>query len=406
MNKRRTAASIAFNRFLKLTLGTYLIIRFRISAVKEGLSGLKPPYILLANHPGFWDPFIVSLYVAEPIQFVASDEYFRNPLLKFLLALVGAIPKSKFISDHETVKEILRVKRKNGVIGIFPEGKRTWDGRTMPVLYPTSKLVKKLGIPLITVKIKGGFLSSPRWADSSRRGHINLIYRHALTEDQIADMTVDRIHTVITEHLAHNEYEYQKKNMIPYRGKNPAQTLELFLFTCPCCKRMDTLKSKSDRFFCSCGLEAALDTFGFLKQIKGKLLFPTPLEWNDWQQQNLKEILLQAPAGSPSVENSPAVLETGMRLIRFGDARQGSLALFPDKLTFREDRKDIQNFELKGIKGLNIQYNDRFEFYYGRRLYRFSFPYGTVSAFKWKCAIEILIRYQYEIQEGDTPNEL
>ncbi len=406
MNKRRTVASIAFNRFLKLTLGTYLIIRFRISAVKEGLSGLKPPYILLANHPGFWDPFIVSLYVAEPIQFVASDEYFRNPLLKFLLALVGAIPKSKFISDHETVKEILRVKRKNGVIGIFPEGKRTWDGRTMRILYPTSKLVKKLGIPLITVKIKGGFLSSPRWADSSRRGRIRVIYRHALTQNQIADMTVDQIHAVITEQLAHNEYEYQKKNMFEYRGKNLAQTLELFLFTCPCCNRMDTLESKSFRFFCSCGLEAAIDTFGFFKQVKGKLPFATPLEWNDWQQQKLKEMLLQASAGSPSVENSHAVLETGMRLIRFADARQGSLALFVDKLTFREEQGSTQNFELKDIKGLNIQYNDRFEFYYGRRLYRFSFPGSTVSAFKWKCAIEILTRYQYEMREGDKSNEL
>ncbi len=109
---------------MKSLFGIYLRQKFKLSAENSEACLVPPPFLLLANHTNFWDPFLLSLYTPEPIYFVTADEYFRNPFLKFLLGLAGAIPKSKFISDQMTVIDIFRIKRKGGVIGIFPEGKR------------------------------------------------------------------------------------------------------------------------------------------------------------------------------------------------------------------------------------------------------------------------------------------
>jgi len=60
--------------------------------------------------------------------------------------------QKKIVSDFETVKTIIRLKER--VIGIFPEGARTWDGCPLPIIKSTSKLIKLLKIPVVTVIVK------------------------------------------------------------------------------------------------------------------------------------------------------------------------------------------------------------------------------------------------------------
>jgi 1-acyl-sn-glycerol-3-phosphate acyltransferase len=388
MNIRNRKASRVFNQVLKLTLGNFLVCRLNVKGLAGDLPRLTPPYIVLANHVGFWDPFILSIFIRDPIHFVASDEYFRKPVLKFLLSLVGAIPKSKFISDSETVKGILHIFKRKGVIGIFPEGRRTWDGCTTPLLFPTTKLIKKLGIPVVTAKFQGGYLANPRWSRNCRRGEVTVRYNIALTSEQIKKAGPEEIHSVITGYLAHNEYEYQEKAMIPFKGKRLAERLELFLFTCPRCKSLDTMKSSGSSISCSCGFSAGLNEYGFFEQDSSRLPFRNPMEWNNWQQENLGMLLRSNNDGSPLMTNDNAVCKSGNRLTPFRNIKSGSLSLFSDKIVFTSSCGESNEFNLKDIAGLNIQYNDLFEFYYFRKLYRFSFEGQGISAFKWTCAID------------------
>ena len=46
-----------------------------------------------------------------------------------------------------------------GVIGVFPEGKRNWDGRTDQLLFATAKLVEHLKVPVVTALLQGAHLS-------------------------------------------------------------------------------------------------------------------------------------------------------------------------------------------------------------------------------------------------------
>ena len=380
--------------FLKGALGLYLRHRYRTSAENADAAALKPPYVLLANHTNFWDPFFLSLYVPEPVYYVASDEYFRNPVLKRLLKLVGAIPKSKFTSDAAAVLDILRVKRSGGVIGIFPEGKRNWNGRTGELLPATAKLIKSLKVPVLTATLQGAHLSFPRWAKSSRRGRIFIRYRLSLTPEKIASMSAQEIHKALDSSLACNEYEFERKNRILFRGRNLAENLELYLFVCPDCHSLCSLVTKGDVISCrNCGFSARYGKDGALSPVRGSLPFETPGSWGDWQEGHLRDLLRAAGASgsdAPVFGDRDVTLKRGKRLVPLRKISFGQMQLFPDRIEFTNMRKQVTAFPIDRISGINVQHNDQFEFYCGELLYRFSFRSRKASAYKWVLAVRLI----------------
>lgn len=384
----------AFWKIMKAVLGTYLRRKFHLSAENSEACMLPPPFLLLANHTNFWDPFLLSLYIPEPVYFVTADEYFRNPFLKFLLRLVGAIPKSKFVSDQATVMDILRVKRRGGVIGIFPEGKRNWDGRTDELLFATSKLVKHLKVPVVTALLQGAYLSFPRWARKPRRGRIVVRFKNALTPQDVETMDTETVHSALGRSLTYSDDAFQRGNRILFKGKKLAESLELYLFTCPRCRAFCTMESKGDAFFCrSCHYAVRYGQDGRLTPQEGTPCFQTPGEWADWQRVYLKEALrayADGKASEPFWEDADVTVRKGGRLIPLKKLSFGQMRLFSDRIEFVNLRKQRTEFEIGRIRGLNVQYSDQFEFYYGRPLYRFSFRSQKTSAYKWVLAVRLL----------------
>ena len=157
-----------------------LVRRYRLSA--HGLSALErvaPPYIVVANHVSFWDPFWVNSFIRHPIQFVASDNLFRTFPLGFAMRLLGAIPKTKLMNDPETVRHIYRVLAGGGVVGLFPEGSRTNDGRLSPLVPAVARLLRRLKVPVIAARDGGrvpvavpaghGMRGGARWRSPTRK---------------------------------------------------------------------------------------------------------------------------------------------------------------------------------------------------------------------------------------------
>ena len=74
--------------------------------------------------------------------------------------------------------------------------------------------------------------------------------------------------------------------MIRFKGKNLAKGLESALFICPSCKKIGELKSDTDRFFCSCGMNTVYNEYGFFKDGRP---FNNYTDWYDWQSDELKK---------------------------------------------------------------------------------------------------------------------
>jgi len=396
MAARKYKFGSLFNKFLKLVLGNYikLLFDYRISS-REVLKNLKPPYIVLANHTNFWDPFLLSMCFPGPVYFVTSDAYFRNPVLKVLLRLVGAIPKTKRISDPGSIRGILEVVKNKGIIGIFPEGNRSWDGKTLPLLPPTAKLIKLLGIPVVCMLLKGACLSMPRWSAYTRRGLLEMTPARILDSQEIASMSADDIFEIITDSLQYDEYESQRMRMLPYKGKRKAEHLELFLFTCPKCLRTDQMRSMGDLFGCgACGYQVAYGSKGFFESHSGGLIFDNPRDWNLWQLQQLDRTIaekINSNSGQSIFEERQILLRTGGKTGKLSSpSSAGTLSLYPQSLVYCDGNNNEHRFPLAGISGVNVQSNNQLEFIFNKMLYRFSAGNGLMPAYKFTIAIDVL----------------
>lgn len=392
---RKIKTSRSFNDFLRLTLGRWLVRKYNMRAENAGLfDSLQAPYLILPNHMSFWDPFCVSNYVPDPVYYVTSDANFRSPVLRFLLGLVGSIPKTKQMSDLETIKHILRIRDSKGVIGIFPEGRRSWDGHTLPLLYSTAKLVKMLKIPVVTVVFKGAYLSLPRWTKRSRRGELTLSYSLALTAQECASLGADEIFARITSALEFDEFAWQRERMIPFRGKKLAENLELTLFACPACGAIGTLQSDGDTLSCTgCGYAVRYTEYGFFEPCSGALHHDTVRSWNLWQQEHLSRYVTERHAagdGQPVLRDANTLLLTGYKSAPLKKAFFGEIVLYADRIEFVPLRRRRLVFPLDQIAGMNVQNNERLEFYFGGTLFRFHFASRHVSSYKWVSACAAL----------------
>lgn len=394
MKARRYYYSKWFNRVLKATFGLYLRKRFNVKIYNSRIKNIRPPYLVIGNHVGLWDPFLMSIGIAEPIYFVISDSYFRNFWLRQLLKLVGGIPKSKMLADSGTIRAIYSIIKHNGVIGLYPEGARNWDLKNVPVIYSTAKLIKNLKIPVISTVMEGAGLTRPRWARSSRTGRINMNYDILLQPEDIKQMDIDGIYRKVVEGIRFNEYEWQKEKMIPFRGQNLAEYLDLFLVACPRCGSLCSLFSHGNYFTCkNCNYTVEYDEYGFFRT-KDEKIFDTPQSWSEWQNNYLFELFSKDEYISgkvPLFTDSETRLFTGKRR---GKLRKynwlGKVELYFDRFVFIPEKGKMYSFPLGEIHGMNVQNNNKFEFYYKDVLYRFRFTTQHKSVYKYELAINII----------------
>lgn len=408
-SKQRYHYSKWFNKLLKATFGIYLTKKLNVKYFNDQIKDIKPPYLIVGNHIGTWDPFLMSLGVSDPIYFVISDAHFRHFWLRQVLKLVGGIPKSKQIADSSTIRAILSVIKNKGVIGLYPEGARNWDLKNIPVLYPTAKLIKSLKVPVVCTRMEGAGLAKPRWARSSRTGIINMNYSLLMTPEQIAAMTLDQIYEKVVDGIHNNEYEWQEKNRVPFRGKNLAEYLDMFLVVCPRCKALTSMHSHGNTMSCTkCGYSVEYDEYGYLKTDQ-EPFFNTPQTWSDWQDTYLYELFSQKEY---TTEGKVLFSDTGTKLFtgrRRGKLRQynwlGKVEMYFDRIVLSPEKGSEYVFPIDKLIGVNIQNNNKFEFYYNDNLYRFKFTTQHKSVYKYALACRLIEKISNKTSEKSLSHE-
>ena len=104
----------------------------------EGLENIPDdrPAIIASNHLSFCDSFFMPVMVPRKVTFLAKAEYFTTPGIKgffsrMFFAGVGQVPIDR--SDADASKAALntgvRVLAEGKLLGIYPEGTRSPDGR-------------------------------------------------------------------------------------------------------------------------------------------------------------------------------------------------------------------------------------------------------------------------------------
>ena len=116
------------------------------------------PAILASNHLSFCDSFFLPLMAPRKVTFLAKAEYFTTPGLKGLISRwffsgVGQVPIDREDKDAAraaltTAERVLR-SGPNALLGIYPEGTRSPDGRLYRGKTGVARLVLQTGAVVI-----------------------------------------------------------------------------------------------------------------------------------------------------------------------------------------------------------------------------------------------------------------
>ena len=144
-------------RAAKATLGPFLRHLWDIEVT--GLDNLPTdgPYVLAANHRSFMDSIFLASVVPQPIAFMAKAEYFDRRSTAWLFRSTGQIPVRRGSSRGavQAIAAARGVLGSGGVIGIYPEGTRSRDGRLHRGSTGVARLARSQGAPIVPVGLVG-----------------------------------------------------------------------------------------------------------------------------------------------------------------------------------------------------------------------------------------------------------
>jgi 1-acyl-sn-glycerol-3-phosphate acyltransferase len=118
------------------------------------------PAILVSNHISAGDTFLLPAMIRRRLTFPAKLELFhgrgfKGRLLTWFLKGVGQVPlnRSGGRASASSMDEVIRVLRDGKLLGIYPEGTRSPDGRLYKGKTGVARLVLQAGVPVIPVGV-------------------------------------------------------------------------------------------------------------------------------------------------------------------------------------------------------------------------------------------------------------
>lgn len=383
-----------WNRLVLWGFQPFYIRYFKLKAV--GLENVpkEGSCLIVANHSHLLDPFFIGALIRRPVFQMASNEFFRKPLVRQFMWAMGAFPRKKGFTDFKSIKHAIHIVREGHPLVIYPEGGRNWDGETLPILRSIAKLVKLLGVPLVTVVSKGNYIAYPRWADKRRKSPIVIHYSKPVLFGRKS--TDDEIIEYMRKGIYNNDNYTAIKRI---GGKNPARGLWRLLWRCPGCRAIDALREKDGRFLCcaECGKRYEVDLRCNMRE-EGNGTWRAVKEYSDMMFReeeitplvNERELELtqdeQIYLRSKRVEllHEPVY----PNLEKEGD---GILYLTDRRLIFEnEDSGDITSYTFELIRGRSTERNNIFQVILEDDIARFIM--SKESCYKWEVVYDHIRR--------------
>ncbi|TKS99581.1 lysophospholipid acyltransferase family protein [Streptomyces lasalocidi] len=151
-----------------VVLGPLLRLLFRPRI--EGLEHVPETgaAIVAGNHLSFSDHFLMPAVLKRRITFLAKAEYFTGPGIKGRLTAAffrsaGQIPvdRSGKEAGQAAIREGLGVLGKGELLGIYPEGTRSHDGRLYKGKVGVAVMALRAGVPVVPCAMIGTFEAQP-----------------------------------------------------------------------------------------------------------------------------------------------------------------------------------------------------------------------------------------------------
>jgi 1-acyl-sn-glycerol-3-phosphate acyltransferase len=393
---------LLFYNLMLATISRPVIRIFKLRGV--GLENVpkKGPCVICANHSHLLDPFFIGALIGRPLFQMASNEFFRKPLLRRFMWAMGAFPRKKGVSDPKSIKYAIRLVKKGHPLIIYPEGGRNWDGETLPIIRSTAKLVKLLEVPLVTVVSKGNYLAWPRWASKRRKSTITVHFSKPMSFEKDSD---DEEVVARIEKGIYNNDNYTEIGRI--EGKDPARGLPRLLWRCPACRAIEGLAEKDGiSIRCSsCGKEWEASLQCAMRE-RGSRTWRAIKEYADLMFR-AEEIVPIPDPGCPGLAAGERVFLASRRVTLFHEPRfpklervgGGRLFLTDGRLVFVPGNgAEARSFRFDAILGRSTEKNTFFQIVLRDDIARFQM--NEESCYKWEIVYDyVRNKAGYDVNE-------
>ncbi len=171
------------------------------------LKGWRVPragrWLVISNHISGWDPPLTALaFYPRQIEFMAKEELFENALMRWLMYKLGAFPVKRHGRDMKALREAVRRLKSERMVGLYPEGHRSFTGKMLPWYPGVGYLLVKGITPVLPVAIKG-VEGGITWADliPRRRKVVVHVGRPIYPRDLYPHLTLERALEVLRDHV-------------------------------------------------------------------------------------------------------------------------------------------------------------------------------------------------------------
>ncbi len=135
----------------------------------------RGPLILAANHTSFLDPwFIGATFPRSPIRFLINEPWYSRWRLGRILFRQLAVVPVKDGDPDSTIARVVEALHRGDVVGIFPEGGISHDGRPRRPRSGIAYIAARSGAPVIPCGLRGAFEALPRDRRIPRRHDVHL----------------------------------------------------------------------------------------------------------------------------------------------------------------------------------------------------------------------------------------
>jgi 1-acyl-sn-glycerol-3-phosphate acyltransferase len=134
------------------------------------------PFIVAGNHSSLLDWVFVARFVARPIRFVLSREFYDQAGFTEIYRRLGVIPIRDGAIELSAVRQLLATLERGEIVGVFPEGAITRDGALLPAQPGVIAIAARAGVPIVPVGVRGAFEAFPREARVPRPHPVRVAY--------------------------------------------------------------------------------------------------------------------------------------------------------------------------------------------------------------------------------------
>lgn len=254
----------------------------------------KQPCLILMNHSSFTDMKLAfGIFYPRRLGIVTSVDAMSG-ILGVLMRFLGCTPTHKYVTDISLIRDIEYMLKTNKTsVLMYPEAGYSFDGRTTALPRKMGVLMKRLGVPVVTVITQGAFARDPLYnmlqiRDVNVSAHVKCI----ATAQEVKEKSVAELDALLDEAFSFDNFAWQRDNKISIDVPFRADGLHRILYKCPHCGAECQMEGKGIHLTChACGKKWEMDEYGQLSACQGETEFAHIPDWYTWQRQCVRKEL-------------------------------------------------------------------------------------------------------------------